>query len=370
MKIRVLELLATLKRAGAEQVAVSLACRLERDRFETAVVSLFDAFPGGLEPVLARHGVRTWHLGKRQGLDLLMYPRLSRIFREFQPQIIHTHSYLLRYSLPARLAGGPGAMVHTVHNLAEKEVDLFGRMIHRIAFRCGVQPVAVAAEVERSFRAVYGFEPVATIPNGIDTGHFFRPEAREPWRREQGFSPGDILVASVARLDPQKNTLGLIESFASALGGDPRCHLLLAGDGALAEQARGLALSRGVAERVHFLGVRQDVPELLSASDIFILASHWEGNPISVLEAMAAGLPVIATAVGGVPGLIDHPATGILVPPGDARSLKVALASLAHDAPVRRQLAEAARRHSARFDAGAMVAAYAALFERLSGTRT
>jgi glycosyltransferase involved in cell wall biosynthesis len=360
MKIRVLEVLASLKRAGAERMAVSLACRLDPDRFETAVVSLFDAFPEGLEPALEKARVRTWHLGKRAGLDPRMYWRLFRVFRAFQPAIVHTHSYVLRYVWPV----AQGCVVHTVHNLAPREVDAIGRTIHRLAFRAGVVPVAVAAEVGRSFRELYGLEPAATIPNGIDTAEFRRPGARQEWRRANGFSGEDLLVVSVARLDAQKNPLGLIESFARALGQDPRWHLLMAGTGSLAAAARC-----GTCERVHFLGVRPDVPELLAASDIFALASHWEGHPMSVMEAMAAGLPVVATAVGGVPELVADGETGLLTPAGDNRAFADALAALAADPERRREFGEAGLRRAVQFDVDTMIASYSRLFERLAGER-
>ena len=367
MKIRVLEVLATLQRAGAERVAVSLACRLDPSRFETAVVSLFDAFPGGLEPALAEAGIKTWHLGKHPGLDLRMVPRLFRVMRAFRPAVVHTHSYVLRYSLPAGVAAGAGAMAHTVHNVAAKEVDLAGRLIHRAAFGRRVAAVAVGEEVRRSFRKWYGAEPAATIPNGIDVDAFRRPGVRQQWRQENGFAEGDFLIASVARLEPQKNPLGLIESFAQAFENDPRRRLLLAGDGSLREAAREYSASRGVGARVHFLGVRADVAEMLSACDIFALSSHWEGSPLAVMEAMAAGLPVVATAVGGVPELVADGETGLLVPSGDLRTFAAALACLAGNPGRRHELAAAAVRRAAAFSVDAMVTSYAGLFESLTG---
>ncbi len=372
MKIRVLEVLASLQRAGAERLAVSLACRLDPSRFETAVVSLFDALPNGLEPALAESAVKTWHLGKHPGLDLRMVPRLFRVMRAFRPAVIHTHSYVLRYSLPAGLAARAGAMVHTVHNLAAKEVDLTGRLIHRVAFRRRVAAVAVGEQVRRSYRECYGTEPAATIPNGIDVASFRRPGARRQWRQENGFAESDFLIASVARLEPQKNPLGLIESFAQAFGpqafGDaPHGRLLLAGDGSLREAARAYAAQRGVADRVHFLGVRAEVAEMLAACDLFALSSHWEGSPLAVMEAMAAGLPVVATAVGGVPELVADGETGILVPAGEERAFAAALVSLARDPSRRQDLAAAALRRAAAFHVDTMVASYAGLFERLAG---
>src|SRR5207247_294749 len=114
-KIRVLEVLATLKRAGAERTAVTLAGGLDRGRFETDVVSLYDAFPGGFEPELAAAGIPVHHLGKRRGFDARVYPRLRRVMRSFRPAIVHTHSYVLRYAWPVSTA----PVVHTVHNLAD-----------------------------------------------------------------------------------------------------------------------------------------------------------------------------------------------------------------------------------------------------------
>ena len=365
MKIRVLEVLATLRRAGAERVAVSIACGLDRSRFETEVVSLKPAFAGGFEPVLAEHGVPVKHLGKWNGLDPRMWPRLAGALEAFRPEIVHTHSYVMRYVLPAWAMARRGALVHTVHNLAEREVEPLGRAVHRMAFRVGAVPVAISNEVARSFERMYGFAPAATIPNGADTGGGFRPEARERWRRERGFAESDLLVASAARFEAQKNPLGLIEAFARAAEGNAAAHLVMAGEGSLLEASRRLAARLGMERRVHFTGLCLDVPELLSACDLFVLASDWEGSSVAVMEAMAARLPVVATAVGGVPELVEDGVTGVLVPAGDSAALVRALSDLAGNPARRRAFGKAAGRRARQFDASAMVERYAELFERV-----
>jgi glycosyltransferase involved in cell wall biosynthesis len=358
MSIRVLEVVPTLKRAGAENVVAALARRLDRGRFELGVVSLYGRFAQGLEldaPV--------WYLGKRRGLDVRMIPRLAAAMREFRPEVVHTHSYVLRYTLPAGWMERPRAMVHTVHNMAEREADRLGRTIQRWAWRRGVAAVAIGAEVARSFGEVYGREPARTIPNGVDTAAYWRPEARGPWRIAEGFGAEEVLIASVGRLEPQKNPLALIEAFARV----PVGRLVMAGEGSLVGAARQRAERLGVAGRVRFLGVRADVAELLSACDIFALASDWEGCPLAAMEAMAAGLPVVATAVGGVPELVVDGVTGILAPRGDVQALAGALESLAGNPRLRCEMGQAARERSRRFEASAMVEAYAALFEEMAG---
>jgi glycosyltransferase involved in cell wall biosynthesis len=358
--IRVLEVLATLKRAGAERMAVSLACGLDPRRFQPAVVSLFHAFPGGFEGELRACAVPVRHLGKRRGFDPRIYRKLADVLRDFRPDIVHTHSYVLRYVFPATLAAARKAwVVHTVHNVAAREVDGFGRALHRAAFRFGVFPVAVADEVARSFRDMYGFPAPELIRNGVDLASFQQGHARDLWRAEHGFAANDVLLVSVARLDPQKNPLLLIEAFTRATAGMTDCHLLLVGTGSLLDRARRIADAR-----VHFLGVRQDIPQILAASDVFVLASDWEGNPMSVMEAMAAGLPVVATAVGGVPEVVAE--GGALAAPGDVAALAGAIATAVRDPAWRVPVGQAARRRSVSFSMDAMVASYARLFERLT----
>ena len=369
MKIRVLEILASLKRAGAERMVVSLASSLDPERFETQVISLYDAYPGGFEPVLAEKGIPVRHLGKRRGLDLRMYPRLTRALRDWQPDIIHTHSYLLRYTFPTGLLSARARMVHTVHNVALHETDAVGRAIHKVAYRCGVQAVAVGDEVARSFVDYYGYAPAATIANGIDTEAFERPGAGSAWRQKEGIADDAGLVVSVARLEPQKNPLGLLDAFVIGLAQRPEWRLLMVGEGSMRAEVEQAIAAKGLRDRVHLMGSRPDIPDILAASDVFAMSSDWEGTPMAVIEAMAAGLPIISTAVGGVPQLVRHESCGLLVPVGDMAALGAALATLADSPAERFRLAAAARLRAQDFSLRTMTASYAELFTRLVGER-
>ena len=212
--------------------------------------------------------------------------------------------------------------------------------------------MAVGDRVADSFQALYGFAPPAIIPNGIDVARFKVCGARQQWRQQNGFDPDECLIVSLARLDRQKNPVLLADVCARIGAG----RLLLAGDGELRETL----LDR---DRIHLLGVRADTPALLSACDIFVMASNWEGYPIALMEAMAAGLPVVATAVGGVPEIIGD--AGLLVLPADPQALEQALRSLIFDPQLRARYARASLDRAARFDLRRMVDAYQELFQRV-----
>jgi glycosyltransferase involved in cell wall biosynthesis len=349
-RTRILEVTATLKPAGAENIVVSLASALNPAEFEVGVVSLFDAFPEGLEPSLEQRNIPVWHLGKWRGPDPRMYPRLCQVVREFRPDIIHSHCYVTRYTAHLRAR----AIVHTVHNLALSEVGWVGRLFHRLAFHRGMVPVGVGVAVADSVRQVYSLPQPVSIPNGIDTDRFWRPESRDSWRLRNGFRDEDLLIVSVGRLERQKNPAALVRAMKCI----PEAHLLLVGQGSLRADLEGH-------KQVHLLGVRDDVPEILAASDIFALASDWEGLPLAVIEAMAAGLPVVATSVGCVPEAIQHGTTGLLVPPGSDRELVAGIRRLTENSMLRRQMGAAARKCAHSFSLDAMVAAYEDLFHKL-----
>jgi glycosyltransferase involved in cell wall biosynthesis len=296
-----------------------------------------------------------------------MFWRLSRLMRDIRPEIVHTHNYVLRYFLPAAGWGRQPIIVHTIHNVADKEVDRPGVWLQRLAFRRRVRPVAIGEEVEASFDRVYGLPRPAVIPYGIDVERYAGgAAARESWRRRNGFGPADLLFVCVARFFPQKNHKTLIDAFASGPGRLPDTRLLLAGDGYLRPAVERQVQEAGLSDRVRFLGRREDIPDLLAASDVFVLASLWEGNPLSVMEAMAAGLPAVVTAVGGVPELVESGRQGWVVPPSGCGALSAAMMRLAENASLRRSMgAAAAARAHARFGQEQMVKTYESLYEEL-----
>jgi len=236
-----------------------------------------------------------------------------------------------------------------------------------MAFRAGIVPVAISEEVRNGIASMYGIAKCPFIPNGIPVEHFAQGQQnRELLRKQEGIGPDDIAYICVGRMTPQKEHALLLRAFAQDLSRDPRAKLLLAGDGELRRSLEAQSESAGVKEKVRFLGVRNDIPELLGAADVFVLSSKYEGHPLCVMEAMAAGLPVIATAVGGLPELVEEGRSGILVPPADAAALGNAMTELLESPDLLRGMGNAAsERAKARFDIKVMTEAYGKLYEEL-----
>jgi glycosyltransferase involved in cell wall biosynthesis len=366
-KIKVLQIVPMLSPGGAERVAVHIVRGLNRQRYEPMVVSFTERMNCDLDDLLDEAGIETRYLGKHPGFDYRVYPRLQRVLSECQPDVVHTHLHVLRYALPCVIFPKKASWLHTVHNMAEREVEPRARWIQRCAYRRGVVPVAVAERVAESMQRLYGIQGCRVIANGIPTDGFANPRiSRQEWRAKEGFAETDILFVCVARFAPQKNHRLLLNAFAQGPASNPNAHLVLVGEGVLQQQLEEQTKALHLTSQVHFLGLRADIPEVLGAGDIFVLSSDWEGNPLSILEAMAAGLPIVSTAVGGVPDLFENGKEGLIVPSGDTPAFSKAMVSLVVHSSLRKSLGKAAAdRAKGQFDVSLMVRAYEELYETL-----
>jgi len=358
-----------LSPGGAERVAVHIATGLNRRRFEPIVISFANRVDCDLDRLLDEAGVEVRYLGKRPGFDYRMFFRLPPVLNQCQPDIVHTHLHVFRYALPFLLLRKGVSLLHTVHNLAEREIEPGLRWLQRYALKHGVVPVAVAEEVANSLGRLYGIQRCRVVPNGIPIGCYASPQvSRREWRVREGFRESDVLFVCVARFAPQKNHSLLLNSFAQGPASNPNAHLVLVGEGILHERLVAQAKNLGLTRQVHFLGLRTDIPEVLGAADVFVLSSDFEGNPLSVMEAMAAGLPIVSTGVGGVPDLMESGKEGILVQPGDVQGLSDSMTFLLQNRELRKCLGTAAaRRAKEHFDVPVMVRAYEKIYEDLVG---
>jgi glycosyltransferase involved in cell wall biosynthesis len=366
----VFQILPSLVVGGAERLVVHLMEHLSRERFAPVCICLESPQGTHYEARVQASGTPLYFLGKGAGASWRVLQQLDALFRQYRPTVVHTHIIGLNYAYPLMFRYRTPARVHTVHSLAQHEVGVrIGAWVRILAFRYRighVVPVAVAEDVRTTIRQLYGYLDAPLIPNGIPTDEYAPdPNRRRRWRQRHGLEPEAIVLTHVGRFAPPKNHALLIEAFAQVRTHTP-LYLLLVGGGELEDAVRQQVAGLGLQERVRFLGVRADVPAILNASDLFVLSSRWEGNPLSVMEAMAAGLPVVSTAVGGVPELVREGETGLLVPSGDAAALARALQALVDDPARREAMGKAARQHAiTHFDIRHTVRQYEALYERL-----
>ena len=368
------QVIPTLTPAGAERVVVHLLQYHDRTKYQPVCICLGNPTGSHYEEFVRNLGVPLYFLGKQSKATVGLIQKLSALFREYRPTVVHMHLRGLTYTYPLLLKYKTPVQVYTVHNLAWYDRGTrFQKLVTTLAFRYRigrVTPVAIAERVRTSIQQVFGYANPPLIPNGIAVEEFhLSPEVRLQWRQAQGIEADAIVVAHIGRFSRQKNHELLVRAFARIKPSQP-LYLLLVGDGELRPSIENLVNELNPSGKVRFLGIRSDIPEILNASDIFVLSSRWEGNPMSVMEAMAAGLPVVATEVGGVPELVLHGATGLLVPNEDEQALSQALHTLIAEPDLRATMAVQARQVALeRFDARQMTRAYESLYESILASR-
>jgi glycosyltransferase involved in cell wall biosynthesis len=367
-RVRVVYLAHAFMVGGAEEMVLNLVRRLPR-RFEPIVGCIHEAGPIGEE--IRRTGTRLDVLGLEPGLrrPFDVY-RICRYLRSVRPQIVHT--FLLTASLYGRLA----AILEHVPIVVGTEVNIYERKRrhHALAERllmAGTDCVIASAASVRDFyiRQVHA-DPakVDVIYNAVDFAQAQASRPRGDVRTELGVPPHATVVGIIARLTEQKGHRFLLDAVASA-SELAAVHLLVVGGGELRESLLGQCERLGLTERVHFVGPRRDLGDLLGAVDVFVMPSLWEGLPLSLVLAMGAGVPAIATAVAGIPEVVDDGRTGLLVPPADADALRAALIRLVGDETLRRRLAQAARDSVLpRFGVDQYVGSVVNLYDRLLAT--
>ncbi|MBI1728008.1 MAG: glycosyltransferase [Candidatus Rokubacteria bacterium] len=314
---------------------------------------LGQARAAGLEAV----GVRM-----RGAWDLGAVCALQRLIRREQVSIVHTHSSVDGWvgGLAARAAGVP--VVRTRH------VSIPIRHRWNPVYRRLADRVITSGEAIRSLVIEAGVDPgrVTAIPAGVDLSEF-TGGANDGQAMRESLGVARPVIGSVAMFRGSKGHAHLLDAFATVHARHPAARLLLVGDGIRRPWVEGLAKDRGLGEAVVFTGFRADVPKLLRAMDCFVLAStRTEGVPQSLLQAFAAGVPVVASAIGGIPEVVKDGETGILVPPGDAAALAHAIESVLSDGSSASDRARRARRLvEERFSHGAAVSRLLALYDEV-----
>jgi glycosyltransferase involved in cell wall biosynthesis len=337
--LRVMFLHTSVDIGGAETVTLNLIRRFDRSRFEPELCCL--KARGTIGELLSAEVPVFDHL-LRNKYDLRVLPRLTRLLRRRRIDAIVSvgaGDKMFWGRSAAWLAGVP-VIISAIHSTGYP--DRIGRL-NRMLTPLTNMFIGVAETHGRYLVEQERFpaEKVCVIPNGVDTERF-RPRAADPeLRRRLGLRSGPV-AGTVARLGPEKNHELFLDVAARTRQEVPDAQFLLIGDGPLADVLRRRARRLGIADCVHFLGWRSDVPELLSLLDAFLLTSHIEANPVSILEALATGLPVVSTRVGSVAETVRSD-NGFLVEPGDAAGMARHLARLFRNPVLARRMGAAGR---------------------------
>jgi glycosyltransferase involved in cell wall biosynthesis len=364
----VCQVLHGLRVGGAEILAARLARQL-RGAYRFLFVCLDEL--GTLGEALRAEGFPVHVLGRRPGVDWRCARRLASLLRRERVDLLHAHQYTpFFYGMTARLLYCRPPMLFTEHGRTFPDYPRPKRMVaNRLLLRRRDRVVGVGQSVRSALIRNEGIPGgrVEVIYNGIDLPPFAREaHDRAAARRELGLGDGDLALIQVARLDSLKDHATALRALERLVARGPEVRLLLVGEGPEMPRIRELVRARALEPYVHFLGLRGDIARLLSAADIGLLTSISEGIPLTLIEAMAAGLPVVSTDVGGVREVVEEGVTGLLAAAGDDAALAEAILHLAGDPALRARMGRAGlRRAEAAFSERRMHDEYLKLYEEM-----
>jgi glycosyltransferase involved in cell wall biosynthesis len=362
--MRVLHVVKGLGPGGAERLLVSLA--QVRDADVDLDVAFVLPHKDHLVPELTEAGVPTHLLAGRRGLADVRWPaRLVALARRLDPDVVHVHSpAVAAVARPLlRLLARRAAVVSTEHNVWGS-FGTVARLANGITLPLSDACLAVSEEVRSSMWRRHR-ESVAVSVQGIPVARLApRRAERERARADLGLTPDAVLVATVANFREKKDYPTLLRA-AARCADHPTLRFVAIGQGPLERELEGLHRDLSLGDRFRFLGYHPDPPAVLAGADLFVLTSRHEGLPISLLEAMALGVPPVVTAVGGIPEVVTHDQDGLLLPAGDPEAVADALQGLADDPQRRAALGAAASRRAQDFDIARTQAELESLYRRL-----
>jgi glycosyltransferase involved in cell wall biosynthesis len=368
---RVLQVIDDATVGGGQQHLLLLARGLAKRGFEISVAC---APEGYLVEELRKERIPCFSIVLRNRVSLESFSKLKAIIKEFNPTILHTHGGTA--GLWGRLAAVRGRIpirLHTHHGLhslhwrdgARRRAALLVERLLKHITTCSICVSQGEARLGFS-HGVLDTERTVVIPNGIEIEKYSSNLDRRVVLEEFGFQEKEIVVGMVGRFHLQKGYEFALRAMPDILSSHSQVRFLLVGEGELLPEMRDLAARLGVGQFVRFAGTRYDVPRLLQAMDIFLLSSLWEGFPLTLLEASAAGKAIIATDVGGNNEIIEAECTGLLIPPRRSEAIAEAVRRLITDQSLRDRLGEAAREKARRqYSAEKMIDATTELYSKL-----
>lgn len=348
-KIKILRVVTWLPVGGVEKRLVKILPLLNEAPFEFRVLCLREK--GALAPELEKSGIKVDLIPFKSRLDPFALKKFVKYLKEEKFHLIHSHMY--RSNVPATIAGriaGVPVIVSQIHNVDTWQTF---RQVWMDRFLCRYRAglIAVSEEVKRDVVKVLRVpeEFCRVIYNGVSVENFENVKRDRRVFGEAGIGENDVVVVMVSRLVEQKNPDIALKAFSEIVKKRPDAHLVFAGGGNMKNQLKALVEEKGLGGNIHFLGTRPDIAEILAASDIFTLPSSKEGFSNAILEAMASGLPVVVSDVGGNGEAVVDGESGFILPPGDAGVLKDKLLFLIENGERRLAMGRAANLRAKEF---------------------
>ena len=305
-EMKIVQIIPSFEVAGAEIMCENLIYELIKLGHQVITVSMYN-YKSAITDRLENSGVRITYLDKKPGFDLSIYKKISRILKKEKPDVVHTHLYTTKYVFP--IASKQGIrVVHTIHSIATKENSFLSRKLNKKYFeKQKAIPVALSDLIKDTIVEEYGIseEDIPVIFNGINLSKCLV-------KNKYSYN-GDFIILHIGRFSKPKNHMGLLRAFSIFKQRYDNVELWLIGDGEKKAEVERFIDHNNLNNSVRFLGIQKDVYTYLHQADIFTLPSNFEGIPMTLIEAMGTGLPIVATAVGGVPNMLDNN-SALLVP--------------------------------------------------------
>lgn len=355
--MKVMQVMPEFGMAGAEIMCENLLIGLKKIGIDVVVVSLYD-FHSAITERLEANGIKIIYLGKKPGLDLKVFLKLFNTIKSENPDIIHTHRYVMEYVVPIARLLNKKNLIHTVHNIATKEQEKSKRILSKFFYHfCNVTPVALSAEVKETILIEYKLkkDEVPIVYNGEDLSRFHK---KQSYTYDNKFR-----LLHIGRFMEAKNHLCLLNAINELIDEGYNLQLNCVGDynSEIGSKCINFVKENQLDDIVIFSGLQADVVRFLDESDCFILPSIFEGMPMVLIEAMASGLPIIASCVGGIPDMLESNESGILINP-TIKDIKNAIIKIINDADYRKKLGENAYNNSYMFDNDYMARKYSELY--------
>lgn len=348
----------TLGTGGGEKIAIEILKNIQKDRYNAVLYCLFEKKETIYSKELEKLNIEVKYLDKKLGVDLGVIWKLIKIMRREKPDIVHTHLNVMQFVLPALIMANIKMRIHTVHSLADKESSGILRKIMFLAFKIfNVKPIGISDVVSRSIANQYKLKEsqVTCIYNGIDLNRY---------RKKEEVQDDNVKFICVGTLYAVKNQELIIRAFHNIHIKYMNTKLTIIGDGQLKENLEALINDLNLKNCVDMKGIIPNTEEELGQADIFLMSSIYEGLPLSILEAMAIGLPIISTKVGGIPDIVEHMGNGILVESKNQNNFEKAMETLILDNKLRSKLGQKSLELSRKYDVKKMTREYEKIYDR------